>query len=223
MRRTPEPEELMDDVAQAKAYADTDFSDSNGLFVRLLKEILPSTVKGRALDLGCGPADLTLAVAKAFPELQIDAVDGADAMLDLAQKNLEQDEAGKRITLIQETLPSAYLEESAYSLVFSNSLLHHLHDPLDLWLTLQYCGKEEAYYMMMDLSRPTSEIAADCLVESYAMNESDQLRTDFRNSLLAAYTPDEITDQLEKVHLRRQIVEVVSDRHWAVRGQRKPR
>ena len=38
MQRIPEPEELMNDITQAKAYAQADFSEANQLFVELLEE-----------------------------------------------------------------------------------------------------------------------------------------------------------------------------------------
>ena len=33
------------------------------------------------MDLGCGAADISIRFAKAFPNYQIDALDGAEAML----------------------------------------------------------------------------------------------------------------------------------------------
>jgi hypothetical protein len=44
------------------------------------------------------------------------------------------------------------------------------------------------------------------------------LRRDFYNSLLAAFTEDEVAAQLAEMNLSRLIVDVVDDRHWVVRG-----
>jgi hypothetical protein len=72
---------------------------------------------------------------------------------------------------------------------------------------------------MMDLKRPASLEEIDTLMVRYAADAPPVLREDFRNSLLAAYTPAEIHDQLEQVGLSRFEVKVVSDRHLAVIGR----
>lgn len=219
MQRTPEPLELMDDAAQAAAYAAADFAEANSLFARLLQGLHPQPLHGRALDLGCGPADIPLALLRQHPQLRIDALDGAPAMLALAQQRLDADpQLAGRLQLHCEYLPCASLPASYYDAVLSNSLLHHLAAPDDLWLTLRHCARDGATVLVMDLARPASPLAVDSLVETYALNEAEVLREDFRNSLHAAYTPDEIRDQLKANGLQQLQVDMVSDRHWAVRG-----
>ncbi len=64
MQRVPEPEEPMDDPVQAAAYAEADFSEANALFIRLLRQlVVPQGLRGRTLDLGCGPADMPIVCA----------------------------------------------------------------------------------------------------------------------------------------------------------------
>ena len=76
-----------------------------------------------------------------------------------------------------------------------------------------------AHVVVMDLARPASETAVDSLVETYALNEPDVLRRDFRNSLFAAYTVDEVEQQLQAAGLDTLAVQMVSDRHLAVTGR----
>jgi len=220
MHRIPEPEELMDDAEQALAYARADFSEANGLFVRLLEQQVAGGLIGRLLDLGCGPADIPLALTRRHAGLQVDAVDAAPAMLDLAQQNIEAaGEPGQRIALLCEYLPCPHLAEHSYDFVASNSLLHHLADPAVMWQTVARCAHDGAHVLVMDLARPPSEVAVDALVETYAMNEAEVLRRDFRNSLFAAYTPAEVEAQLRAAGLDDLVVTMVSDRHLAVSGQ----
>lgn len=224
MERTPEPEELMDGREQALAYAGANFSEANNLFIHLLHQLRPGTIKGRALDLGCGPADIPLALLREHQGLKIDAVDGAQAMLDIARQKTDGDpDLSTRLKLQCELLPSADLAQCRYDLILSNSLLHHLADPNDLWLTLKHCARNNATIVVMDLARPPSPLAVDTLVETYAMNEPDVLREDFRNSLHAAYTAEEVKQQLLDSGLAEIEVEMVSDRHWAARGSYNPK
>jgi len=223
MQRTPEPEELMDDAEQAAAYASANFSEANNLFIHLLHQLRPGNLQGRALDLGCGPGDIPLALLREHPGLEIDAVDGAEAMLQHARRPLRDNpDLAQRLQLQCELLPSANLPAARYDMLLSNSLLHHLADPNDLWLTLKHCARDNASVLVMDLARPASPLAVDTLVETYAMNEPEVLREDFRNSLHAAYTVEEVQAQLDSQGLAELEVSMVSDRHWAVRGSYNP-
>jgi ubiquinone/menaquinone biosynthesis C-methylase UbiE len=221
MQRTPEPEELMNGPEQALAYARADFSEANGLFITLLEQQLAGKEPaGRLLDLGCGPADIPVDLARRHPALRIDAVDGAQAMLDLAAEKIGADpEIGPRIRLLCEFLPCPTLEQAGYAFVVSNSLLHHLADPAVMWQTILECAQPGAHVLVMDLARPPSEVAVEALVESYAIGEPEVLREDFRNSLFAAYTPSEVAAQLQAQGLDGLQVAMVSDRHLAVQGQ----
>ena len=209
----------MDDTEQALAYARADFSEANALFIDLLEGASGGELNGRLLDLGCGPADIPLALARRHPQLHIDAVDGAPAMLDLARRNIEADaSADGRIRLLCEYLPCDDLPANGYRTIASNSLLHHLADPAVMWQTVARCSAPGAAVVVMDLARPASELAVDVLVETYAIDEAEVLRRDFRNSLFAAYTTDEVAAQLLAAGLHTLTVSMVSDRHLAVCG-----
>jgi len=221
MKRLPEPEELMDDPAQARAYAEADFSEPNERFLDLFADALGGAdFSGTALDLGCGPGDIPIAFAARYPEARIEVLDGAEAMLAIARGKLAAapPELAARVDLHHALLPCDTLPGMAYAAVLSNSLLHHMADPLDLWRTVRACGRPGAHVLVMDLARPGSDIGVDALVEAYAIDAPDVLRRDFRNSLYAAYTPDEVADQLLAAGLDGLQVAMVSDRHLAVRG-----
>lgn len=218
MKRVPEPEELMDEAEQALAYAEADFSESNALFIDLYQQLHPASFDGHALDLGCGPADIPIRFCKAHPDSCIDAVDGAPAMLELAQKAITQENLAKQITLHCTMLPANNLPEKYYDAVLSNSLLHHLSNPRDLWQTIKLCGKTGAQVLVMDLLRPDTPEQVDQLIEIYAKGAPEILEADFRNSLFAAYTIEEVKEQLKSANLDTLTVSQVSDRHLAVQG-----
>jgi hypothetical protein len=70
---------------------------------------------------------------------------------------------------------------------------------------------------VMDLYRPNSREDAKKIVESVSGNEPEVLKRDFYNSLLAAFTVDEIRDHLESASLPLN-VEKVSERHLLIHG-----
>lgn len=216
MQRIPEPE-LMDDLEQARAYADADFSEPHQAFVRHFRERFPDFARGQVLDLGCGPADVTMRFASAYPEVSVTGIDGAEAMLALGRELLARHDLADRVKLVQARLPAPL--ERRFDAVISNSLLHHLADPAVLWEAIRQAAKPGAAVFVMDLLRPHSIEAAEHLAATYAGAAPAVLRKDFFNSLLAAYQPDEIAAQLRGAGLAHFRIESVSDRHVAVWGR----
>jgi len=210
----------MGDPAQARAYAEADFSESNGLFVELFRRLHPASFAGRALDLGCGPGDIPIRIARACPAARIDAVDGAEPMLALARAAVADDaDLAARIRWIGARIPSAEaMPARPYDALLSNSLLHHLADPSDLWRLAREAGRPGAAVLVMDLARPADPGAVDRVLAAHAAGAPEVLWSDFRNSLFAAYTVDEVRDQLAAAGIEGMTVGMVSDRHLAVSG-----
>jgi SAM-dependent methyltransferase len=212
----------MDDPVQARAYAAADFAEPHERFVALLRERLPGLAPtGRALDLGCGPGDPTLRLARALPGWQVDGVDGSAPMLALAREAAARAGLAARVRFHAARLPAAppALAGARFDLVFSNSLLHHLPEPAVLWDAVRCCAARGAAVFVMDLLRPESEGAARALVLRYAASEPGLLRRDFLHSLCAAYRPDEVAGQLQAAGLGALALEAVSDRHWIAWGR----
>lgn len=224
MERVVEPE-LMDDDAQARAYADADFATAHERFAELFAASLASSgapAAGPALDLGCGPGDVMVRVARRCPALHIHGIDGSAAMLRLGEERIHREELQHRVRLVHALLPRDAPPLPQYAVLLSNSLLHHLHQPEVLWDSVRRYGAPRAHVFVMDLMRPASEREVDRLVAEHTVGAPDVLRHDFRASLHAAFTPHEVRSQLEAAGLHGLAVDVVSDRHLTVSGTLGP-
>ena len=211
----------MDDVEQAKAYADADFSEAHDSFVTHFRQRFPEFIGGHVLDLGCGTADVILRFGAAYPGARIKGIDGAQAMLDIGRRDVDRRGYSAQVTLVRCLLPDHRLATGSFDAVISNSLLHHLADPGVLWETLWHCAKKGAPLFIMDLMRPSNKQRARELVQQYAGDASPLLQKDFYNSLLAAYVVDEVRAQLDRAGLGYLTAEAVSDRHLIVWGSRE--
>lgn len=218
MERIPE-HDLTDTAEQAEAYANTNFSEPHEAFVAYFKERFPGFSGGEVLDLGCGTADVIIRFAKAFPDTHITGVDGARAMLDVGLREIESNGFTKRIELRKCLMPDNSLSEKQYDAVISNSLLHHLNDPLIIWQAVKRCAKKGAPVFVMDLFRPKNTEKAEGLVRMHASDAPQLLKKDFYKSLLASYTSEEISGQLKTAELGYLTVETISDRHVIIWGQ----
>ena len=218
MQRVPEPE-LMDEDEQAIAYANADFREPHDAVIAELRKRLPDLApSGHAIDLGCGPADISIRFALAYPRWTVDGLDGSEAMLRQGRDLVTRSLLGDRVRLVQCYLPHGEAPRNSYDLVLSTSLLHHLADPMDLWRSVERWGSSGTPVFVVDLKRPGSLERARELVDMYAAGEPEVLREDFLNSLCAAYRVEEVREQIREAGIRGVETEAVSDRHLTAWG-----
>ena len=217
MGRLLEPE-VMDGEEQVHAYAQADFSKENQWFVDHFLEVFPDFRHGLVLDLGCGPADIPIRLVRACPSLNLIAVDASRPMISLGQEAVTEAGLGDRIQVMCERFQDIQLQEPVDAII-SNSLVHHVPNPFQFWYALKQLAKPGAPVLVMDLLRPETTEEAQALVDQYAADEPEQLRRDFYNSLLAAFTEDEVAAHLAEMNLSRLLIDVPDDRHWVVTGR----
>jgi ubiquinone/menaquinone biosynthesis C-methylase UbiE len=215
MERLPEPE-LMDDEQQSLAYAKADFSTSNQFFVDSLIRDFPSHLR-TVVDIGCGPADVVIRLAKAAPRAMITAIDGSAPMIALGRDASRAAGVDDRLVLLHARIPGPPPDAHAFDAVLSKDLLHHLPDPGVLWNEVKRLGQPGAAVYVMDLVRPDSEAAAQAMVKDGAGSEDPILQRDFYNSLLAAFTLDEVRAQLRDAGLELTVA-LAGVRHMLIKG-----
>lgn len=207
----------MEDEAQAQAYASADFSRENQGFVDCFRTYFPDFFEGHVLDIGCGPGDIPVRFVRAMPGSRVTGIDASAPMVRLAEEAVRQAGLSDHITFLCERFQAVALGEPADAAI-SNSLLHHVPNPLQFWHKLRLAVKPGSPVLVMDLLRPESPEEAQAIVDRYASGAPDILKRDFYNSLLAAFTEDEVAAQLAEMNLSRLIIDVPDDRHWVVGG-----
>ncbi|MFG0261290.1 MAG: class I SAM-dependent methyltransferase [Novipirellula sp. JB048] len=214
LARTLEPE-TMDAFDEAVVYLEMNHTTVNRCFVDDL--FAGGPVGPRLIDLGCGPATLSIEIAARAPSLEVIAVDQSAVMLDLAK--IEIDLAGKldQISLHQADAKSmAPYEDEIADTIVSNSLLHHLDDPTSTIVAAMRLVKPEGRVFVRDLMRPESEAALERLVQSHAGDENEVAQQLLRQSLHAAFTLDEIRELAQTCGIAPECIQSTSDRHWTI-------
>ncbi len=219
MERIPEPE-LMDDPDQARAYAEADFSRSDQALVQDLLELHGPDLGEAILDLGCGPGNLTFPLAERCPAAMVLGVDGSAAMLAIAEARRQAlGPACPSPRFLRERLPCPSLAGRRFSALVSNSLLHHLHDPQQLWRTVRQLAAPGAVLFLQDLRRPADALALEQLVRQHGAGLDPLVRADYLHSLRAAFTPEEVGAQLEAAGLEGLVVTPHADQYLRVMGR----
>lgn len=216
MKRVPE-KEVMDEPEGAAAYARADFSGVNQAFVGNFLAAHPAAARGKVVDLGCGPADIPIRLAKSAPECSVTAVDASAPMLAIARGALLKSGVGARVTLLEGYLPGLPLKDGSFDAVVSNSLLHQLPDPAAFWGEVKRLVRPGGSVFVVDLFRPASEAEARRIVEAAAADENPVLKEDFYNSLLAAFSLEEVAVQLADAGIP-LAPKQTSERHLTVSG-----
>ena len=212
MKRVPEPD-LMEQKEQAYAYANADFSNSNGLFLEKLFEFCTITDETKILDVGCGDGEIPIEIYKKTKS-KITVLDGSSAMLDEFSKKMSANNIDD-IKIIQGRYEDTHLSEKNFDILISNSVLHHVKSPKKFWEKSFNLVRQQGQIVLMDLFRPSNEHELLTILEKYG-GSNQVLLNDFENSLRAAYTPYEVEGQLSSFPSISSSVKAISDRHFFV-------
>ena len=154
MERVTEPELMVDDV-QAQAYSEANFAESHQAAVTRFGEVFTGFEPRRILDLACGPADITVRFARAYPGTEIIGLEGSPAMLALGVQRVAAEGLDAQIMFTHRLLPDDDLSAlGAFDAVVSTSSLHHFHDPAALWDSMRAAAATNTCLFVQDLMRP---------------------------------------------------------------------
>ncbi len=228
MQRYPEPE-LMNAPDQVIAYSDADFSSGDHSVIERLSQLMEQALPvlpeaALILDLGCGPGNISERLAARWPLSRVIGLDGASSMIDIANQRLHGAKpAINNLTYLLFDLSRNSLDKipqaNNASVIVSNSLLHHLHEPQVLWELVKNLAGPATFMLHRDLRRPSNELEVDALCARYVSTAPLVLQRDFRASLIAAFTADEIREQLDQAGLGQFTVMEIGDRYLEVFGR----
>lgn len=110
-------------------------------------------------------------------------------------------------------------EDGHFDMIISNSLVHHLPNPLPFFRELKRVVKSNVGIFIRDLIRPANAEIMNALVDSIGEEYDEYQKKLFRDSLHPALTQDEVNQLISLSGLQQVKVYQSSDRHWtAERG-----
>jgi ubiquinone/menaquinone biosynthesis C-methylase UbiE len=144
-------------------------------------------------------------------------------MLKVGEKNVEKaglDQSVKLMKVDAKTLP---YPESHFDMVVSNSIVHHLPDPLLFLMEVNRVTKPNGGIFIRDLFRPPDMKTLENLTQKYAGDSTEYQQKLYRGSLHASLTIEEMRKAVEEAGLEGVVVVQSSDRHLsAERAWRRP-
>lgn len=215
MHRQLEPE-VMDSWEEATEYDAMDFTEVNNSFVEeVISLSLPE--QGLMLDAGTGTGRIPVLMCQKLPQWQIIAIDMAQSMLQVAAHHVEQAGLQSQISLELVDAKNLPYDDNSFDVVISNSLVHHLPNPLLFFEELKRVLKPHGAVLIRDLFRPQDLVTTNALVENIGKEYDEHQKKLFRDSLLAALTIDEVNELIVAAGLVGLQAYQSSDRHWSAK------
>lgn len=218
LARILEPE-VMDTEAEAIEYDAMDFQVVNEDFAQTAARLGPT--QATVLDVGTGTARIPILLAQLRPAWQITAIDLARSMLAIAEQNIRN--AGGESQIQLEFVDAKHLPYASGSFdgVISNSLLHHLPNPVESLREIKRVLKPQGFVLIRDLIRPDSREKLTQQVTAIAPDYTPHQRQLFQDSLQAALTLPELEQYLINLEWTGAIANPVrlyqsSDYHWTM-------
>ncbi len=213
MERLLEPE-VMDSPEEAVEYDRMDHRLANEAFVERALEL--GAKGGGFLDLGTGPAEISVLLCQGLPDLKVIACDLSQGMLAIAAQRVENAGLQDRIDLRRLDAKILPFKDASFDGLLSNSLIHHLPDPILALREMVRVVRDDGLFLVRDLIRPETEERAQELVREYAGEEGERGQRMFYNSFLASLTLEEVKGLVADLHLPGTRVFQSSDRHWTL-------
>jgi 2-polyprenyl-3-methyl-5-hydroxy-6-metoxy-1,4-benzoquinol methylase len=193
MIRITEPEVMLEKL-QCTAYA-TSPATKNLKFFILDKIINLLDISNQSIaDLGAGPCELDILLCKQYHRISIDAYDASIEMIDIGNKNIIA--AGLSDSIKTHCCSIADIKKT-YDVVISSAVLHHFQDPMIFWSSIKKILNPGGQIFIFDLIRPDNSVNVQRILNATMAGEDPLLIRDFKNSLYASFTVEEIVSQIK--------------------------
>ncbi len=199
--RVPEPE-AMDEAAEVDAYASAAaqayLDQVDNTFVAHVVRL--QVDRGRALDIGTGPGQIPLKLARRLPMMEFIGIDRSQAMLEEARRQAEAQGLGQRVRFEPGNANRLDFADDSFDLVLCNSVLHHLAEPVRALDEIARVARRDAAVLVRDLRRP-GRLAFPLHVRWYGRHYTGRMRELYEASVRSSYTVAELGGLLARSRL----------------------
>lgn len=198
--RVPEPE-VMQTQEEALGYEET---TSNAYLDRIdnqfVAHVLSMGIVGTILDLGTGPGQIPIKLAKREPRIKVIGIDLSTAMLKIATESARREQVSSRVSFILASAKSIPVASGSIDLLICNSTLHHFSNPVHVFNEAHRVLKENGVAYFRDLRR-RSRLLHGLHVAFFGRNYKGLMRKSFEDSVRAAYTRFELSQHIANSNL----------------------
>jgi ubiquinone/menaquinone biosynthesis C-methylase UbiE len=212
LSRTLEPE-VMDTAEEARDYDAMDHAAVNRVFV---DDFLAFSGQAESpiLDVGTGTAQIPLELCRRVPACQVTAIDLAEHMLTVGRENVRRAGFESRLRLERWDAKEMPCGDNTFAAVISNSIVHHIPEPVAVFIEIVRVVRRGGVLFVRDLLRPDDEATLRHLVDLHAAGANTHQRKMFADSLHAALSLAEVQSLVRQLGFLADAVRQTTDRHW---------
>jgi len=201
--RVPETGLVMEDLAQNEAFTLAGREGGILAFVYLYQalQIIPLVRRGdRVLDLGCGPANQLVQIARINPGVNFIGLDASAEMLDRASETIHRSGVTNIDLASGDMTELAQFSDATFDCVISTMSLHHLPDISALSNTMSMARrvlKPGGGWYFVDFGRFKRSATQRFFAEDRRDCQPENFTRDYFNSLRAAFSVDELSQAVK--------------------------
>ncbi len=150
---------------------------------------------GWLLDIGTGPGGIPLKIAERCPDLRAVGVDRSRRMIRTARNAAARRGFGNRVSFMIADASRLCFPDACFDFVLSNSLLHHLKQPVPVFEEMARVSKPQGVILLRDLRRPARPVFL-FHVRWFGRFYSGVMKKLYVDSVRSAYTEGELSDLL---------------------------
>ena len=149
---------------------------------------------GRLIEIGPGPAYVSIEIAKRLPNVEIVGLEISDTMIEIAKRNAETQGLSEKITLRKGEASNMPFEDSEFDFAVTSGSLHHWKKPNQVFSEIYRILKPGCIALISDLRRDTPKEKVDELANKI---DSKLMRWGLKHSFKEGYTARQMQEMMK--------------------------
>ncbi|MFX1382071.1 MAG: class I SAM-dependent methyltransferase [Promethearchaeota archaeon] len=171
-------------------------------FVDFIISILNLKDHSKVLEIGTGPAWISIILIKKNPTIHLTGLEISKDMIRIAEQNIKDERVENNITFVLGNAKDMSIFESkSFDAVISHDSLHHWVEPLKIFNEIARVLKNDGVLCIGDGRRDIG-LGAKTIFNIAKLFISKQMSYYWKTSIMASYTPDELREMLNQTDLK---------------------
>jgi len=170
------------------------YQHMQGEYRRLAERVVSLFDGGRIVEIGPGPAYVSIEIAKRLPDVEIVGLEISDTMIEIAKGNAETHGLSDKITLRKGDASNMPFEDSAFDFAVTSGSLHHWKKPNQVFSEIYRILRPGSVALISDLRKDAPEEKVDEFANKI---DSKLMRWGLKHSFKEGYTARQIQEMMK--------------------------
>jgi len=169
-------------------------------YANLANRVAATISDGTFLEVGPGPAFVSIYIAKRIPQAQIIGLDISETMIRIGRRNVAEAGLSERITFLQADAVAMPFDDAEFDFVVSSGSLHHWSKPVEVFDEIYRVLKLGRSALVYDVRKDAPKQKVD---EFSHHIKSWFMRWGLRHSVGESYTQQGIEELLSRTRFKK--------------------